>query len=217
LIALGNSSHGKAAHKDIINCADTKKNNNKQANRAKKRKKEKLDPNPIKKKRRVRSDKKSARKDTLIAPSENPQKNGSNDNSFPLESDETGTTTVENETSTLDYYAAFEEYNSNLENNSSGEKKERRSKLPLRSILRLRAFFSANVHNPYPTDEQKAQLAIESNLTVKQISNWFTNTRRRFWQPYMKKVQRAAQSISNTPAFISTRSRRRNVTTNGNH
>jgi len=65
--------------------------------------------------------------------------------------------------------------------------KERRSKLPLKSVSMLRQWFSAHVAHPYPTEMEKLQLADEAQLTVKQTTNWFTNTRKRFWQPYVKK------------------------------
>ncbi|KAK0390975.1 hypothetical protein NLU13_0477 [Sarocladium strictum] len=43
----------------------------------------------------------------------------------------------------------------------------------------LRNWFARHQDHPYPTDEEKAQLAIESGLTRVQVTNWFTNARRR--------------------------------------
>jgi hypothetical protein len=75
--------------------------------------------------------------------------------------------------------------------NKSGRPVERRSKLPLKSVYHLRSWFTANVSSPYPTLQEKKKLAAETNLSIKQINNFFTNTRRRFWQPFLRKVATA--------------------------
>src|SRR5687768_5699544 len=43
----------------------------------------------------------------------------------------------------------------------------------------LRNWFARHQEHPYPTDDEKAQLATESGLTRIQVTNWFTNARRR--------------------------------------
>lgn len=43
----------------------------------------------------------------------------------------------------------------------------------------LRLWFSSNLENPYPTEEQKEELAAASGLRRTQIDNWFSNARRR--------------------------------------
>lgn len=43
----------------------------------------------------------------------------------------------------------------------------------------LRLWFSDHVEDPYPTEHQKAKLALESGLSRTQIDNWFSNARRR--------------------------------------
>ena len=62
--------------------------------------------------------------------------------------------------------------------------KQRRSKMPWNTTKRLRAYFVANIIHPFPKDHQKRDLATEVNLNFKQVSDWFTNTRKRFWRPY---------------------------------
>jgi len=64
------------------------------------------------------------------------------------------------------------------------DSKQRRSKLPLKATVKLREFFIAHIDNPFPNDEQKKQIATETDLLFKQVSDWFTNTRKRFWRPY---------------------------------
>ncbi|PYI09582.1 hypothetical protein BO78DRAFT_308107 [Aspergillus sclerotiicarbonarius CBS 121057] len=43
----------------------------------------------------------------------------------------------------------------------------------------LRDWLYRNQHAPYPTEEQKARFSQQTGLTVKQISTWFANARRR--------------------------------------
>jgi hypothetical protein len=43
----------------------------------------------------------------------------------------------------------------------------------------LKSWFIANRAFPYPTHEEKQKLAIETGLTLQQISDWFSNARRR--------------------------------------
>jgi len=69
--------------------------------------------------------------------------------------------------------------------------KKRRSKLSRESISILREWFVEHIKDPYPKDDTKVQLAKQAGLTVKQVNTWFTNTRKRVWQPYLanKKAQ----------------------------
>jgi hypothetical protein len=43
----------------------------------------------------------------------------------------------------------------------------------------LNAWLYANLDSPYPTEQEKMQLAKESGLDHQQVANWFTNARRR--------------------------------------
>jgi hypothetical protein len=43
----------------------------------------------------------------------------------------------------------------------------------------LQDWLDQNISNPYPSKEDKTQLALESGLSVRQVENWFTNTRKR--------------------------------------
>lgn len=40
-----------------------------------------------------------------------------------------------------------------------------------------------HVHNPYPTEAEKKDLMRRTGLDKKQLTNWFTNARKRIWQP----------------------------------
>lgn len=46
-----------------------------------------------------------------------------------------------------------------------------RSKLPLKATFKLRKFFIAHIDNPFPTDDEKKQLANETELLFKQVSD----------------------------------------------
>ena len=66
-----------------------------------------------------------------------------------------------------------------------------RSKLPLRAVMSLRQFFIGHIDKPFPSDSEKHELAAECSLNFKQVSDWFTNTRKRFWRPYCDHLESA--------------------------
>jgi hypothetical protein len=39
--------------------------------------------------------------------------------------------------------------------------------------------------HPYPTEDEKRQIAGQTNLTLLQVNNWFINARRRILQPML--------------------------------
>ncbi|XP_030076696.1 homeobox protein PKNOX2 isoform X5 [Microcaecilia unicolor] len=42
-----------------------------------------------------------------------------------------------------------------------------------------------NMQHPYPTEDEKRQIAAQTNLTLLQVNNWFINARRRILQPML--------------------------------
>ncbi|XP_068011293.1 homeobox protein PKNOX1 isoform X3 [Melanerpes formicivorus] len=50
-----------------------------------------------------------------------------------------------------------------------------------------------NSQHPYPTEDEKKQIAAQTNLTLLQVNNWFINARRRILQPMLD------SSCSETP------------------
>lgn len=67
--------------------------------------------------------------------------------------------------------------------------KRRRGNLPKAVTAILRDWLSRHKKHPYPTEEEKASLATETNLNLNQISNWFINARRRILQPMLEQEE----------------------------
>ncbi|KAI1501224.1 hypothetical protein F5X99DRAFT_205295 [Biscogniauxia marginata] len=63
--------------------------------------------------------------------------------------------------------------------NSDGKQRKRRGNLPKETTDKLRAWFVAHLHHPYPTEDEKQDLMRQTGLQMNQISNWFINARRR--------------------------------------
>ena len=62
-----------------------------------------------------------------------------------------------------------------------GQGKGRRTKLPTHSVEILSAWFIAHAAHPFPSDDQKADLMARAKVSETQYTNWFGNTRARFW------------------------------------
>ena len=54
----------------------------------------------------------------------------------------------------------------------------------------LRAWLFQHLTHPYPSEEQKKQLAQDTGLTILQVNNWFINARRRIVQPLIDQTNR---------------------------
>jgi CRISPR/Cas system CMR-associated protein Cmr1 (group 7 of RAMP superfamily) len=53
----------------------------------------------------------------------------------------------------------------------------------------LKKWFISHADNPYLKDHSKLELSQKTGLQPRQISNWFTNVRKRIWQPIKNKNQ----------------------------
>lgn len=53
------------------------------------------------------------------------------------------------------------------------------ARFPRSSIKILKDWMVEHIDHPYPTDEEKEALKVQTGLTISQISNWMANTRRR--------------------------------------
>lgn len=64
------------------------------------------------------------------------------------------------------------------------------------AISKFRAWLFNNITHPYPSEEQKRQLAAETGLTILQVNNWFINARRRIVQPMIDSNNRAGRPVA---------------------
>ena len=61
--------------------------------------------------------------------------------------------------------------------------KRRRMNFSCEAVETLKRWFSAHSLKPYPTEQEKDELAKEAGITVNQVTNWFINMRKRNWDP----------------------------------
>uniref|UniRef100_A0A673C870 Homeobox domain-containing protein n=1 Tax=Sphaeramia orbicularis TaxID=375764 RepID=A0A673C870_9TELE len=59
----------------------------------------------------------------------------------------------------------------------------------------MRAWLFQHLTHPYPSEEQKKQLAQDTGLTILQVNNWFINARRRIVQPMIDQSNRAGNLL----------------------
>jgi len=65
-------------------------------------------------------------------------------------------------------------------------KKNSSGKFDKRQIIPLTEWLLANSDEPYPSVQDKIELAKKSGLSPQQVQNWFINMRKRHWTPIMK-------------------------------
>ncbi|MBF0208028.1 MAG: homeobox domain-containing protein [Oligoflexia bacterium] len=65
------------------------------------------------------------------------------------------------------------------------------NRVPLTTAARnkLKLWFSAHVMHPYPSTEEYRILAKDTQLTLKQVADWFFNVRKRQWQSQLEKAK----------------------------
>ncbi|XP_046383933.1 homeobox protein PKNOX2-like [Ischnura elegans] len=66
-----------------------------------------------------------------------------------------------------------------------GKKKQKRGVLPKHATSVMRSWLFQHLVHPYPTEDEKRQIAAQTNLTLLQVNNWFINARRRILQPML--------------------------------
>ncbi|XP_065310075.1 homeobox protein PKNOX2-like isoform X2 [Dermacentor albipictus] len=65
------------------------------------------------------------------------------------------------------------------------KKKQKRGVLPKQATSIMRSWLFQHIVHPYPTEDEKRQIAAQTNLTLLQVNNWFINARRRILQPML--------------------------------
>ncbi|XP_054260816.1 homeobox protein homothorax isoform X2 [Macrosteles quadrilineatus] len=82
------------------------------------------------------------------------------------------------------------------EDDDTGGKKNQKKRgiFPKVATNILRAWLFQHLTHPYPSEDQKKQLAQDTGLTILQVNNWFINARRRIVQPMIDQSNRAVFS-----------------------
>ncbi|XP_035994661.1 homeobox protein PKNOX1.1 isoform X2 [Fundulus heteroclitus] len=73
----------------------------------------------------------------------------------------------------------------NLFNHEDSSTKNKRGVLPKHATNVMRSWLFQHIGHPYPTEDEKKQIASQTNLTLLQVNNWFINARRRILQPML--------------------------------
>jgi len=85
-------------------------------------------------------------------------------------------------------------------NNEIGSRKKK-GKLPSDATVILKEWWSKNLVWPYPSEDAKKELEIQTGLSATQINNWFINQRKRHWHKYFKDG-RLPQTINEARAVL---------------
>eukprot|EP00899_Mesostigma_viride_P004656 jgi/Mesvir1/14191/Mv09648-RA.1 len=81
-------------------------------------------------------------------------------------------------------------------NEACRAEKGRRGKtfLPPEATEIMRGWLIKHFLHPYPTQQEKKELAAQSNVTIKQVSDWFVNARARIWKPTVEELYQIFQA-----------------------
>lgn len=71
---------------------------------------------------------------------------------------------------------------------ASEQHAKKRTNLPKTAKSVLKTWFDNHLHHPYPSEEEKASLALAGGITMDQVNNWFINTRGRKWKPLLTRL-----------------------------
>uniref|UniRef100_A0A4W4FDL1 Homeobox domain-containing protein n=1 Tax=Electrophorus electricus TaxID=8005 RepID=A0A4W4FDL1_ELEEL len=77
------------------------------------------------------------------------------------------------------------------EDDPDKKRQKKRGIFPKVATNIMRAWLFQHLTHPYPSEEQKKQLAQDTGLTILQVNNWFINARRRIVQPMIDQSNRA--------------------------
>ena len=78
---------------------------------------------------------------------------------------------------------------------SNGKRKS--ASLPSESVEYLKAWMMSPEHisHPYPTEQEKVEIMKDTDIELKQLTNWFVNNRKRYWKPRVEAhLQQQAQA-----------------------
>ncbi|XP_031776665.1 homeobox protein PKNOX2 isoform X2 [Nasonia vitripennis] len=98
----------------------------------------------------------------------------------------------------------------------SGRKtKPKRGVLPKQATNIMRAWLFQHLVHPYPTEDEKRQIANDTNLTLLQVNNWFINARRRILQPMLDGAGSTDPLIQSQPPSLNSQQPQPQIRTTG--
>jgi len=81
------------------------------------------------------------------------------------------------------------------EDERNKKRQKKRGIFPKTATNIMRSWLFKHIQHPYPSEDQKKQLAQETGLTILQVNNWFINARRRIVQPMIDQNNRQETGI----------------------
>jgi hypothetical protein len=86
---------------------------------------------------------------------------------------------------------------------SSGKGNRKSSSLPPETVEYLKAWMMSPEHiaHPYPTEQEKTSIMLDTGIVLKQLTNWFVNNRKRYWKPRVEaRIQQQAHAAASAHA-----------------
>jgi hypothetical protein len=80
---------------------------------------------------------------------------------------------------------------------TQSDSSKKRSRLPPNSVAIFRHWLFNHLESPYPSEEEKEELASKAGLRITQVNNWFTNARRRILPREDLEAHGRARSLTN--------------------
>nr|CAD7571808.1 unnamed protein product [Timema californicum] len=96
------------------------------------------------------------------------------------------------------------------------KKKQKRGVLPKLATSVMRSWLFQHLVHPYPTEDEKRQIAAQTNLTLLQVNNWFINARRRILQPMLDASNPGSEQFGNSTHNKNTNSKKTKSSGTGN-
>ena len=86
--------------------------------------------------------------------------------------------------------STFEIYRPPLYEKQKPKMNSKKREIPKAATHCLKRWLFQHITNPYPSEDQKKQLAQNTGLTILQVKNWFINARRRIVQPLIDQAKK---------------------------
>jgi hypothetical protein len=92
---------------------------------------------------------------------------------------------------------------SSVSSSAPSKTKRKSSSLPSETVEYLKAWMMSAEHiaHPYPTEQEKVKIMEDTDIELKQLTNWFVNNRKRYWKPRIEaRIQDTPQVPPGSPA-----------------